>query len=93
MYQLKVVKTPDVDNETFENALAFSCRRIENEIEGLQLQTIINGDVITITSLEPQELKTANQEELMRKIVTCFCYGDRSLYEDFEGLAWLSSWP
>ncbi|HDC4323469.1 MULTISPECIES: hypothetical protein [Aeromonas] len=93
MYQLKVVKTPDVDNETFENALAFSCRRIEDEIEGLHLQTVINGDIVTITSLDPQELKTANQDELMRKIVTCFCYRDQSLYEDFGSVAWLSYWP
>lgn len=81
MYQLKVIKKNNVDQETFEIAFNAALRRIENEIEGFQLRVIVKGDTVTIESIDPKELITANQEELMRKIEDCFCYSGRLLSE------------
>lgn len=92
MYQLKVIKKNNVDQETFELALDTAIRRIENEIEGFQLQAIVKGDTVTIESIDPKELITANQEELMRKIEDCFCYSGRLLSEGFGAIVWLSYW-
>ncbi|NKD15265.1 MULTISPECIES: hypothetical protein [Aeromonas] len=92
MYQLKVIKKNNVDQETFEIALDAALRRIENEIEGCQLRAIVTGDTVTIESIYPKELITANQEELMRKIETCFCYSGRLLSESFCSIVWLSYW-
>ncbi|MBL0588882.1 MULTISPECIES: hypothetical protein [Aeromonas] len=88
MYQVKVTKSPDVDQETFESALYFSRRRIENEIDDVQLRAIVRGDLIAIESADP----TANWDDLKRKIKDCFCVRDGSLYEDFESIVWETSW-
>jgi hypothetical protein len=90
MYQLKVIKKNNVDQETFEIALDTAIRRIENEIEGFQLRAIVKGDTVTIESIGPKEPITANQEELMRKIEACFCYSGRLLSEGFGAIVWLS---
>ncbi|WP_429194379.1 hypothetical protein [Aeromonas veronii] len=92
MYQLKVIKKNNVDQETFEIAFNAALRRIENEIEGFQLRVIVKGDTVTIESIDPKELITANQEELMRKIEACFCYGGSLLSEGFGAVVWLSYW-
>ncbi|MCC0088192.1 hypothetical protein ACEUAC_07910 [Aeromonas veronii] len=92
MYQLKVIKKNNVDQETFEIAFNAALRRIENEIEGFQLRVIVKGDTVTIESIDPKELITANQEELMRKIEDCFCYSGRLLSEGFGAIVWLSYW-
>ncbi|BDA17677.1 MULTISPECIES: hypothetical protein [Aeromonas] len=92
MYQLKVIKKNNVDQETFEIAFNAALRRIENEIEGLQLRAIVKGDTVTIESIDPKELITANQEELMRKIEACFCYSGSLLSEGFGAVVWLSYW-
>ena len=92
MYQLKVIKKNNVDQETFEIAFNAALRRIENEIEGFQLRVIVKGDTVTIESIDPKELITANQEELMRKIEDCFCYSGRLLSEGFGAIEWLSYW-
>ncbi|MNI43930.1 hypothetical protein D3C73_982770 [compost metagenome] len=88
MYQVKVTKSPAVDQETFERALDFSRRRIEDEIEDVQLRAIVRGGVIAIESADP----TVNWDDLKRKIKDCFCVRDGSLYEDFEGIVWEASW-
>ncbi|HAT2491129.1 TPA: hypothetical protein I8220_002854 [Aeromonas hydrophila] len=90
MYQLKVIKKNNVDQETFEIALDTAICRIENEIEGFQLRAIVKGGTVTIESIDPKELITANQEELMRKIEDCFCYSGRLLSEGFGAMVWLS---
>lgn len=92
MYQLKVIKKNNVDQETFEIAFNAALRRIENEIEGLQLRAIVKGDTVTIESIDPKELITANQKELMRKIEACFCYSGSLLSEGFGAVVWLSYW-
>ncbi|HDN9004746.1 hypothetical protein GOY18_07115 [Aeromonas hydrophila] len=92
MYQLKVIKKNNVDQETFEIAFNAALRRIENEIEGFQLRVIVKGDTVTIESIDPKELITANQEELMRKIEACFCYSGSLLSEGFGAVVWLSYW-
>lgn len=92
MYQLKVIKKNNVDQETFELALDTAIRRIENEIEGFQLRAIVKGDTVTIESIGPKELITVTQEELMRKIEDCFCYSGRLLSEGFGAIVWLSYW-
>ncbi|MGY4042929.1 hypothetical protein [Aeromonas hydrophila] len=92
MYQLRVIKQNNVDQETFEVALDVARRRIENEVESFQLRTAVKGDTVTIESVDPKELITANQEELMRKIETCFCYRDRLLSDGFSSIVWSSYW-
>ncbi|MEH8198692.1 hypothetical protein [Aeromonas allosaccharophila] len=88
MYQVKVTKSSDVDQDTFERALDFSRSRIEKEIKVVQLRAIVRGNVIAVDSTDP----TVNWDDLKRKIKDCFCARDGSLYEDFEGIEWETSW-
>lgn len=84
MYKFTAIKSEQSTDEAFESALNCAITCIESVLDKKAIKVVASGNIISIFSIDPDQLTEITATECKEKIKRCFCNDSGQLYSEFS---------
>lgn len=84
MYKFKAIKSEQSSEEEFASAINCCITCIESVLDNDAVKVIASGNIISISSVDPDQHIEITATECKEKIKGCFCNGSGQLYPEFS---------